>query len=207
MLAQKSSQRNKFISIGINATPFLVYQFDQGGERSVNNLYNYQLGLSAKYTVVFNKHFISLSTGINYSTKNFKTIYNGSPDLLEGKHHYSFVKIPILIGYNYSVGNNLLGAGFGLQFCMFSGSSYTPKSKDNSYDQGFPSDLSFSPFRELIIYLDYSRILPKYKFQLGIQPFIQWHTSTPDFYSNSFYNIGKQAIGISLIFSKNINLN
>jgi len=202
LAAQDKVDINNNFALGISISPVLLYSFDHSNVRSVRNKYNFQTGIGVYYYKNLASGRIGLSSGVNFGTKRFETNYHDGGALTKASHYYSFIIIPALINYSIKIRNNYIGIGIGLNFNYFISAKYEPEYNDGSGEYDFPGELSFDPFKELVVYVVIEPTILKSNYTIGIQPFFLCNLNQPIFFRESFYNLGKTAVGLNLILKK-----
>ena len=208
--AQNQKVKSHQIALELNFAPISYYLFDQTISVNTTNKYNFQAGVSFSYYKSIQKNRIGFTAGLNYGTKNFKQVNSDTNQGLFNhcSHHYSLLKIPLMIDYAYSFERISAGGGLGLNLNYFLKGLCDYEcvyNNGNTVDE-FPDDLKFESFRELVAFISIEYLFRKSEFALEIRPYISCNLNDPMFFSKGYYNLGKTVIGLNLVLKKYFTL-
>ena len=156
-LAQDTNfaKRGNRFAAQIIYSPVLFFP-SSGSNQDIDIGYNFQAGLGLSIYKYKRKHRFGGTLGLLISTKSFSKNYNVSfgSSLLFAKHKYTYLKIPILFNYSFSIKQDfLIGLEAGVQLSYFIDKDYYSLYNDGSKKDKFPSELDFSPSIDLAVNL------------------------------------------------------
>ncbi len=199
-----TNQRHR-LATQINFSPILFFHFTDSKARNIVNDYNFQAGLGFSIYKYKMKNRFGGSLGLLISTKNYSINYDYISEnyIIFEKHRYSFLKIPILINYSYSIKHDLfLGFEAGIQFSPFLYKDYYALYPDGSTINKFPHDLEFSTSIDLVFNLSIEKTINNGSWGVEIKPFLFFNPKDELFFKHGFYNLGRLALGVSITIKK-----
>jgi hypothetical protein len=195
----------KRIDFSAEVSPVLLYFFQSNEYAKHQNKYNYLFGLNSSVFIIDKKMDLAFSSGLYLKTKRYYSEYKAFPEPSEPEtttDKYTYLSWPITLKSEFNISNDLAffcEAGIFINWIV--SKSFRHNYSNGSVVYGFPSDLESDQLNELYFALGFRKTVGNTNSSIGIKPYLLYKYQDNSRYSNSYYNLGRTSMGLSLVYS------